>query len=122
MARCLNFSAIALAALLSGVLSGNTLGQSLRDPTRPPGSAEYGPGESESGLQSIVRRQGEKPRALINGELVSLGGKVGESRLVAINEDSVVLLDTAGHRETLQLTPGVSKTPTKSKPSASRKP
>lgn len=119
-------SALALAALLSGLMFGNASGQALRDPTRPPGSAESGPGEADSGLQSIVRRQGEKPRALINGELVSLGGKVGgvdgTQRLVAINEDSVVLLDASGHRETLQLTPGVNKTPVNSKPSASRKP
>ena len=118
MARRLNLL-LALATLL---LCDGAFAQALRDPTRPPGNAEFAPGEAESGLQSIVRREGEKPRALINGELVSLGGKVGEARLVAINEDNVVLLDTGGHRETLKLTPGINKTPTKSKPSASSKP
>ena len=122
MARRLNPLLLALTTLLPSVMSGAAHAQSLRDPTRPPGSAEFAPGESDGGLQSIVRREGRKPVALINGELVPLGGQVGNARLVAVNEDSVVLLDASGHRETLTLTPGVSKTPVKPKPSASRKP
>jgi MSHA biogenesis protein MshK len=122
MARRLNPLLLALTTLLPSVMPGAAHAQSLRDPTRPPGSVEFAPGESDGGLQSIVRREGRKPLALINGELVPLGGQVGNARLVAVNEDSVVLLDASGHRETLKLTPGVSKTSVKPKPSASRKP
>lgn len=127
MACCLNPSRLALAALI-GVGAGlaqATLAQALPDPTRPPGSAEYGiSGPVESGLQSIVRRAGEKPRAIIHGQLVPLGGKVGEARLIAIHEDSVVLCAADGSRETLTLTPGISKTlrPAHSKSSLPREP
>ncbi len=111
---------LALAAALTGLAS-QVLAQGLPDPTRPPGNAEYGSaGYASSGLQSIIRPTGQKPRALIHGELVTLGGKVGESQLIAINTDSVVLRDADGNRETLTLTPGISKSPAKNKSSATR--
>ena len=104
-----------LNALLIAVLAYATTSasaQALPDPTRPPGGVESGMTEaSESGLQSIIRPAGNKPRALINGELVILGGKVGEARLVAVNTDSVVLLNSDGSRDTLFLTPGIDKKP-----------
>jgi MSHA biogenesis protein MshK len=88
--------------------------ESLADPTRPP--AAFGsPGAEEaaegvSALQSIIRRNGSKPGAIINGEYVLLGGRVGEARLVKIGEDSVTLKSPTG-TETLTLTTGVEKTP-----------
>lgn len=85
--------------------------QALPDPTRPAGNAEIPgmPGMDNSGLQSIIRPSSGKPRALINGEIVALGAKSGDSRLVAVNADHVVLLNTDGSRETLYLTPGARK-------------
>lgn len=125
MARCLNLPALALA-VLPALLCGSAMAELLRDPTRPPGSTEYAPGQTDGGLQSIVRREGQKPRALINGEWVSLGGKIGGAegtqRLIAIHADSVVLLDAQGNRETLQLTPAASKTFAKPNSPASRTP
>lgn len=112
MASSLKPSRLALAALIGMGMAAPSLAQSLPDPTRPPGSTEYGSsGPVESGLQSIVRRHGEKPQAIIHGELIALGGKVGEARLIAIHEDSVVLRAADGSRETLTLTPGISKMP-----------
>lgn len=108
--------------LLAGTLS-CAHAQVLADPTRPPGAVENGGATgsyAESGLQSIIRSAKQKPRALINGEVVPLGGMVGGSRLIAIHADSVVLRDADGNRETLTLTPGISKTPAKYKPSAPR--
>lgn len=87
---------------------------SLIDPTRPP--AAFGsPGAVDSGsegpsLQSIIRSNRGKPGAIINGEYVSLGGRVGESRLIKIGEDSVTLKSPTG-TETLTLFNGVEKTP-----------
>ncbi len=121
MARRLTLAHL-MPALLAGLLCGSLQAEPLRDPTRPPGSSEYAPGQADSGLQSIVRREGQKPRALINGELLSLGDKVGNQRLIAIKEDSVVLRDEQGNREILQLTPAVSKTYAKPNSPASRKP
>ena len=125
MVSCLNPPAIALTATLLMSFVPLAHAQALPDPTRPPGNAEFsGSGYSASGLQSIIRPAGQKPRALIHGEIVSLGGKVGgvdgTQRLVAINTDSVVLLDADGNRETLTLTPGISKSPAKNKPPATR--
>ncbi|MBS3935613.1 MAG: hypothetical protein KGZ43_05520 [Sulfuritalea sp.] len=89
------------------------LAQSV-DPTRPaldvgsaavPGLAAPG---AAGGLQSIIQRRGAKPAALIDGQVVELGGRVGAARLVRIGEDFVVLRGAQGS-ETLRLTPGVEK-------------
>ena len=103
-----------LLCLAFAVLPGRGLAQ-LADPTRPPAQAVTAAGApatpaAASGLQSIILSRGQqRPAALINGEVVQLGGMVGESRLVQINEDHVVLLGASGERETLRLTPAVEK-------------
>lgn len=124
MASRLNPTLIALAAALTG-LAPHALAQVLPDPTRPPGNTELGSSSyAPSGLQSIIRPAGQKPRALIHGEVVTLGDKLGGAdgtqRLIAVNADSVVLRDSEGNRETLTLTPGISKSPAKNKSSAPR--
>lgn len=89
--------------------------QALVDPTRPPPSVEKpapvaAPGETAvTGLQTIIRREGAKPAAVINGEYVVLGGRIGENRVIKIGEDSVTLKTPTG-RETLKLIPGIEKT------------
>lgn len=89
----------------------------LPDPTRPPvaaapiaesGKAAAGP--AAGGLSSVILRKGEKPAAIVDGQYVELGGKVGERRVVRIAEGKVVLRNAEG-RETLLLTPGIEKTP-----------
>jgi hypothetical protein len=88
----------------------------LTDPTRPPAdlaaadsSAEGGAAViTASGLQTIILKKQGRPAAVINGELVELGTMIGESRLVKIDEDSVVLLSPSG-RETLRLMPAAEK-------------
>jgi MSHA biogenesis protein MshK len=104
---------MALPALLLGAAA---LAQSggMSDPTRPPASIDIGPAGGAAqdagpvGLQTIIRRKGSKPLAVINGETVALGGKVGEQRVVKITESEVVLDGPAG-REVLSMTPGVEK-------------
>ncbi len=90
----------------------------LADPTRPPPQALVPAGAAASaaavpaaiGLQSVIlNRNGKgRPAAVINGEVVQLGGKVGEARLVKVEEDHVVLLGTEG-REILRLMPAAEK-------------
>lgn len=90
--------------------------QGLPDPTRPPAAFEAGAAAPAGGatsptaprLQSIIRRQGARSAAVIDGVYVELGGKVGEATLDRIGEDSADLRSTAG-RETLYLTPGIGK-------------
>lgn len=100
--------------------------QGLTDPTRPPAGADKpaaettGEGEpAATGLQTIIRRKGEKPAAVINGDFVVLGGRVGEARLVRIDEDSVTLRSAAG-TEVLKLSPGIEKSLAKSKPASGK--
>jgi len=90
----------------------------LADPTRPPVQAAAPAGDAANavatpvatGLQSVIlSRDGKgRPAAVINGEVVQLGGKVGEARLVKVAEDHVVLLGAEG-RETLRLMPAAEK-------------
>jgi len=99
--------------LLAGTVS-SALGQAMADPTRPALAAESGPGmagseaPAASGLQTIIRRAGAKPAAVINGEYVVLGGRVGDARLVKVGDDSVILRGPTGTEE-LRLIPGVEK-------------
>ena len=99
--------------LLLGAVS-SAFAQGLADPTRPATAgggtatgADAGPGTA-NGLQTIIRRQGRKPAAVINGEYVVLGGRVGDARLVKVGEDSVVLQGPAG-KEEMKLLPGIEK-------------
>lgn len=58
------------------------------------------------GLQSVIISS-QYRAAIINGETVSLGGKYGDSRLVEVRENSVVLQNAQGRR-VLELFPKVS--------------
>lgn len=86
----------------------------MSDPTRPP--AEFGVaagGEMEGMtakgpiLQSVLISAGRKS-AIIGGQMVRLGGKYGEARVVRITENEVIL-KTGTLTETLRLFPDVDK-------------
>lgn len=88
----------------------------VQDPTRPPdflqvpadGSAASVP--TETGVQTIILRPGGKAAAVINGQQVVVGGKLGDKRVVRITEREVVLKG-AGGTETIKVTPSVEKAP-----------
>lgn len=121
MASCLKILPRLLPVIASLLLAGAvSLGygqsdSSLSDPTRPPltvvepvtTSSEGVPQSNE--LQTVIRREGHKPTAVINGAIVELGDKVGDATLVKLSESEAVLQGPAG-REILSLTPGVKKT------------
>lgn len=77
----------------------------LPDPTRPAidlsaasGAGGAAPAEAApQGLQSIIVSQHYRA-AIINGETVVLGGKIGDSTLVEVRETSVVLQNAQGRR------------------------
>lgn len=86
------------------------LTQAMSDPTRPPtGYAEADAGAAAGGpvLQSVMIAPTLKA-AIINGEMVKLGGKFGSARLVKITESEVVLKE-GGESQILKLYPGVEK-------------
>jgi hypothetical protein len=85
--------------------------QALSDPTRPP--PEFmGPGaivaDTTGSLQSILI-SAERKAAVINGQLVPLGGMYGQQQLVAITPTEVTLRSEQSV-EVLKLYPSVEKT------------
>lgn len=89
--------------------------QVLVDPTRPPmsvdrpGAVEEAPPASQ--LQSILI-SGRRRLAVINGNTVALGDRIGEARVVRITETEVVL-KTGEETEVLKMFPGIEKQPVK---------
>jgi hypothetical protein len=93
----------------------------MRDPTQPPAAYQAGfrgaaedemAMPAERNLQSIIRRHGAKPLAMINGQTLAVGGKIDGWTLVRIGEAEVELKGPGG-RETLMLSPAVDKQPAK---------
>jgi len=104
----------ALFGLAALWLCASAQAQGLDDPTRPPpgfrgGAGAARPAGSPEGLvlQSVIISDANRS-AIISGEHVALGGKIGAARLVKVSEAAVVLL-TGGDRRTLKLFPGVQK-------------
>lgn len=92
----------------------------LSDPTRP--AIEMSPAASgasaasgmagaaaqpvpQAGLQSVIISPQHRA-AVINGQTVELGGKVGDATLLEVRESSVVL-DSAQGKRVMELFPGV---------------
>lgn len=93
--------------------------QALVDPTRPPASLGTEPANSgqasQSGpvLQSVLISPRRK-EAIISGQTVKLGDKVGEAKVVRIAEDEVVLR-SGKELQTLKLFPNIEKRSTHSR-------
>jgi hypothetical protein len=89
--------------------------QTLGDPTRPPAGQRGGGSGRATGdpaglvLESVIISEASRS-AIISGEHVVLGGKIGPARLIKVSEAAVVLL-TGDSRRTLKLFPGVHKRP-----------
>ncbi|MFO1344905.1 MAG: hypothetical protein U1E85_01290 [Rhodocyclaceae bacterium] len=100
-------SGLAVFAMTGGLAHADN----LADPTRPPafvgadGAAYEG---SANRLSSIVLPRQGKAAAVIDGQLVTLGGMVGDARLTRISETGIVLEGPEGI-ERLYLTPDVEK-------------
>jgi MSHA biogenesis protein MshK len=105
----------AACGLLLPVFAGAA--EELVDPTRPPASIAAPVAEADvvipaAGLQSIII--GKKRRAaIIDGQTVELGGRVGDAKLVEVNTASVVMRTKQG-RQVLKLFPDVTITSSKS--------
>ena len=84
----------------------------LDDPTRPPPGLRGAGGKRASSedalvLQSVIISPANRS-AIISGEHVMLGGRIGAARLVKVSEGAVVLL-VGGNQRRLELYPGVQK-------------
>lgn len=110
------FAQVSAFCLLSSVLY-PLAAEELPDPTQPPAgiyALSSGRGTaattnivspSSNGLHSIIISPNRRA-AIINGEMVELGAKVGSARLVEVSESGVVLQSERGRKE-LALFPGV---------------
>ena len=112
--KFLNWKLAAKAALLFGMvlLAPATAGsQVINDPTRPPsGYADLDTSGAVAGgpvLQSVIITPTVKA-AIINGEMVKLGGKFGNAHLVKISENEVVLRNNE-QIQVLKMYPAVEK-------------
>lgn len=95
------------------MLSGSAF--AAADPTRPPAGWLDQPDAVQAGgepaglrLQSVLMPQRGKPVAVIGGYTVTLGGRVGDARLVSLTEREAVLQGPDGVTR-LYLTPDVKK-------------
>ena len=103
----------------------------VSDPTRPPTAAVAPaaggtptaagtPGEGELVLQSVFLPRNGRAMAVISGQRVFLGGKLGEDRVARINETEVLLSGSGGDRHLL-LNPAVSVKPVTASPRVGKK-
>jgi MSHA biogenesis protein MshK len=101
---------LALAfALACAAGSSTAAAEALRDPTRPPAASVKGATERHEStgwnLQSVLISP-ERRYAIINGEVVAVGGAVSGAQLVAVAPEQVTLRTREGVR-ILQLYPDV---------------
>lgn len=102
----------ALAAFASlAAMHGAARAQPLPDPMRPPAAlaapaapASAAAPEGALELQSVLVGRDRTPAAVISGQLVTLGGRVRDARLVRVSERSAVLRGPQGET-TLPLIP-----------------
>jgi hypothetical protein len=83
-----------------------SLAQTLVDPTKPPYELSASAvGTTPNDLQSIIISPA-RSAAIINGQMIELGGKASDVRLIEVREGSVVLQGANG-RQVLTLFPNV---------------
>lgn len=104
--------ALCLGIFVLGVSlkSASVYAEVISDPTRPPNDLQALGNMGSRGepiLQSILLSPGRKG-AIINGEMIPLGGKFGDARLVKITETAVVLQSAEGTK-LLKLYPAIEK-------------
>lgn len=95
------------------VVAGSAGAEALPDPTRPPAAYVAAPQGGETPdtgprLQSVMLPRQGKPTAVISGQVVRLGDKVGDGRLTRLTEGEAVIVGPQGVQR-LQLTPDVEK-------------
>ena len=90
-------------------MAGAAHAQPLTDPMRPPAFDSQGGPEAAQGsrLQSTLLSHGRR-LAIIDGQTVALGGKIGDATVVDITPTQVVLR-RGSETEALQLLPGAEK-------------
>lgn len=106
-----------IAAGLLCIGGGALASEALPDPTKPAveipyeledgktSAIEAAPLPKKAGLQSVILSP-QHSAAVINGETIPLGGKIGDATLMEVRESSVVLQGPEG-KVVMELFPGV---------------
>ncbi len=100
-----------VAVIFLAALAGAAAAQQLADPMRPP---VLGPSAGATTttvgpvLDMIIIGEG-RHYAVIDGQTVAQGDRVGEARVVRIADTEVTLRDTGGESRVLKLLPQVQK-------------
>lgn len=122
MRSIIRYPLCALGLLVSGALVAQ-----VADPTRPADAPLLDNAASATdGVQAIIMRKGGKPAAIIGGQMVHVGDRLGDKmlgkRVLKIREDAVVIDGDEG-RETLFLHPLAKKSVSRvaSRPAKSRR-
>ncbi len=102
----------AVIAVTAAFACDAALAQAMTDPTRPPTEHVVADGGEPAAagapvLQSVMITPTLKA-AIINGEMVKLGGKFGNAQLVKVSESEVVL-KSGEETQVLKMYPGVDK-------------
>jgi len=101
----------ALAVFLLLASNGAAAAGLAADPTRPPTFSTSAPGAekaaAERRLQSVLIAPGRSV-AVIDGELVRVGSRLGDAQVVKIDESGVVLRGSGG-TQTLRLLPDAAR-------------
>jgi MSHA biogenesis protein MshK len=100
--------AVVAALVLPTTASAQT--GALPDPTRPPNMSEAptASAPAPAGLQAVLIRPQGRSVAVINGQTVAVGDKVGDARLMSLTANEAVLSGPNG-KEVLKLAPGVTR-------------
>ena len=100
-----------LLAVICITAASTAVAQALRDPTRPPAASAKGmtgrTGQSGWILQSVLISP-ERRYAIINGEVVAVGGSIAGAELVAVAAERVTLRTPEGLR-VVRLYPDVTR-------------
>ena len=112
MSRFVRAGLQANGLLLCLSMAAPAMAQSLADPTRPPASQGNGdamPVATGPVLQFVLIAPG-RSEAVISGQTLKLGEKVGDAQIIKITETEVVLRN-GKDLQTLRLFPNVEKQP-----------
>jgi len=111
---------------LAGFVASAAALAQLPDPTRPAAALMTqdlagGVGAAaDSGVRTVILRPAGKSAAVVDGQYVEVGGKLGDMRVLKITESEVVLAGESG-REVLKATPAIEKVPARKKAAAKRR-
>lgn len=101
---------LALAAAVAAMAPASATAQEMADPTRPPDSGDDRPAPTAGNtlnLQSILI-SATRREAVINGQVVRAGGRIGQTKIVKIS-DNQVLVDGPRGMQVLRMFPGIDK-------------